>query len=81
MIKYVLSFFRDFHRNVPLSIKEKKMIGTTEILVISAVVVLLFGASALPKFARNIGKARLEFEQGMKEAREMKNQAENTPEA
>ncbi len=57
------------------------MIGTTEILVISAVVVLLFGASALPKFARNIGKARLEFEQGMKEAREMKNQAENTPEA
>jgi sec-independent protein translocase protein TatA len=52
------------------------MIGTTEVLVISGVVVLLFGASALPKFARNVGKARLEFEQGMKEARNMKDQVE-----
>lgn len=47
------------------------MIGTTEILVVSGVVVLLFGASALPKFARNIGKARSEFHKGMKEAKEM----------
>ncbi len=57
------------------------MIGTTEVLVISGVVVLLFGASALPKFARNIGKARLEFEQGMKEARDMKNVAEKEEKA
>jgi sec-independent protein translocase protein TatA len=46
------------------------MIGTTEIVVISGVVVLLFGASSLPKFARNIGKARSEFEKGMREAKE-----------
>jgi sec-independent protein translocase protein TatA len=46
------------------------MIGTTEIVVISGVVVLLFGASSLPKFARNIGKARSEFDKGMKEAKE-----------
>jgi sec-independent protein translocase protein TatA len=52
------------------------MIGTTEVLVVSGVVVLLFGASALPKFARNIGKARLEFEQGMQEARDLKKQAD-----
>lgn len=52
------------------------MIGTTEVLVIAGVVVLLFGASALPKFARSIGKARQEFEQGMKEARDIKKQAE-----
>lgn len=52
------------------------MIGTTEILVVSGVVVLLFGATALPKFARNIGKARLEFEEGMKEARDVKKQSE-----
>ncbi len=45
------------------------MIGTTEIIVISAVVVLLFGASALPKFARNLGKARSEFYKGMKESK------------
>ena len=55
------------------------MIGTTEVLVISGVVVLLFGASALPKFARNIGKARLEFEEGMKEARDVKNRPEAEP--
>ncbi len=46
------------------------MIGTTEILVVSGVVVLLFGASALPKFARNIGKARSEFHKGMKDAKD-----------
>ncbi|WP_168203568.1 Sec-independent protein translocase subunit TatA/TatB [Oceanispirochaeta crateris] len=50
------------------------MIGTTEVLVVSGVVVLLFGASALPKFARNIGKARLEFERGMQETRDLKSQ-------
>ena len=55
------------------------MIGTTEVIVICGVVVLLFGASALPKFARNIGKARMEFEKGMKEARDISNaqKAEN----
>lgn len=47
------------------------MIGTTEILVISGVIVLLFGASALPKFARNIGKARSEFRKGMQESKEI----------
>ena len=49
------------------------MIGTSEVIIISAVVVLLFGASALPKFARNIGKARSEFQKGMKEARDIEN--------
>lgn len=49
------------------------MIGTTEVIVICGVVVLLFGASALPKFARNIGKARMEFDKGMKEARDVAN--------
>ncbi len=49
------------------------MIGTTEVIVICGVVVLLFGASALPKFARNIGKARMEFDKGMKEARDLAN--------
>jgi len=46
------------------------MIGTTEILIISGVVVLLFGATAIPKFAKSMGKARREFQQGMKEAKE-----------
>ncbi|MGH4036470.1 MAG: Sec-independent protein translocase subunit TatA/TatB [Sphaerochaeta sp.] len=49
------------------------MIGTSEVIIICAVIVLLFGASALPKFARNIGKARTEFQKGMKEARDIEN--------
>lgn len=41
--------------------------GTTEIIIIAAIIVLLFGASAIPKFARNIGKAKKEFEEGLRE--------------
>ena len=43
------------------------MFGTTEIIVICGVILLLFGASAIPKFARSIGKARKEFEKGLNE--------------
>ncbi len=43
------------------------MIGTTEILIICGVVVLLFGSTAIPKLARSIGRARKEFEEGMKD--------------
>ena len=48
------------------------MIGTTEILIIAGVVVILFGASAIPRFTRALGKAKGEFEKGMKEAEEEK---------
>jgi len=43
------------------------MIGTTEIIVIGGVVVLLFGASAIPKFARSLGQAKKEFKDGIAE--------------
>lgn len=56
------------------------MIGTTEILVISSVVILLFGASALPKFAKSLGKARSEFNKGMKEAKKIETENENEKE-
>jgi len=46
------------------------MIGQGELLVIIAVIVLLFGASAIPKLARAIGKAKSEFEKGVKEGQE-----------
>jgi sec-independent protein translocase protein TatA len=45
------------------------MIGTTEILIIGGVVVLLFGAAAIPKFTRAIGKAKGEFEKGLRDAK------------
>jgi sec-independent protein translocase protein TatA len=36
------------------------------IILILAVVVLLFGASRIPQFARSLGQARREFEKGSK---------------
>ena len=43
------------------------MIGTTELLIIGGVIVLLFGATALPKLARSLGKAKKEYEKGLRE--------------
>lgn len=43
------------------------MIGTTEILILGGVVLVLFGARAIPKFFRSIGKAQSEFEKGKRE--------------
>jgi len=43
------------------------MLGSTEIIVIAGIVVLLFGASAIPKFARSLGKAKKEFKEGLSE--------------
>lgn len=43
------------------------MIGTTEIVVIVAAGLVLFGASAVPKFARSLGQAKKEFQHGLKD--------------
>lgn len=42
-------------------------IGVQEIAIVAVVIILLFGASALPKFARSIGQAKNEFEKGVSE--------------
>lgn len=42
-------------------------IGVQEIAIVAVVIILLFGASALPKFARSIGQAKKEFEKGVSE--------------
>lgn len=42
-------------------------IGTPEILIVALVIVLVFGASQLPKLARSMGQAQKEFKQGLKE--------------
>jgi len=39
--------------------------STTQIVIICLVIVLLFGASAIPKMARNLGKAKREFQKGL----------------
>ncbi len=43
------------------------MPGVPELLVILGVVVLLFGASKLPKLARSMGQASSEFKKGVSE--------------
>jgi len=43
------------------------MIGSTEIIIIAVVVLVLFGATAIPRFARSLGKARREFKEGLAE--------------
>ncbi|QQO10002.1 twin-arginine translocase TatA/TatE family subunit [Breznakiella homolactica] len=43
------------------------MLGHTEILVIVLVILILFGATAIPKFARSLGQAKKEFTKAMKE--------------
>ena len=52
------------------------MIGTNELLVIALVVLVLFGASAIPKFARSLGQAKKEFDKGAKEGFEEKDAKE-----
>jgi sec-independent protein translocase protein TatA len=46
------------------------MIGTTEIIIIAVVVLVLFGAAAIPRFAKSLGQAKAEFEKGAKEGKE-----------
>ena len=55
------------------------MFGTTEILVICGVVILLFGASSLPKLARSIGNAKGEFQKGLNEESELKEESIQKP--
>ena len=42
-------------------------LGVPELLVILLIVLLLFGASRLPKLARSLGEAKREFEHGVDE--------------
>lgn len=42
-------------------------IGAPEILIVFLIILLLFGASRLPKLARSMGQAGKEFKSGLKE--------------
>ncbi len=42
-------------------------IGAPELLIVLAVLLLLFGASRLPRLARSMGQAGKEFKAGLKE--------------
>jgi sec-independent protein translocase protein TatA len=47
------------------------LIGTTEWIIILAVVVLIFGARKLPELSRAMGRSITEFKEGLKGDREL----------
>ena len=44
------------------------MFGSTEMIIVLVIVLVLFGGSQLPKLAKNLGKAQKEFKDGIGEA-------------
>lgn len=42
-------------------------IGTTELIIIGVVLMVLFGSKKIPEFARGLGQASTEFKKGLKE--------------
>lgn len=45
-------------------------IGTTEIIVIGGIALLIFGGKKLPELMRSLGKGVKEFKEGMNEVKE-----------
>jgi sec-independent protein translocase protein TatA len=43
-------------------------LGPTELIIILAIVLLLFGSRKLPDLARSLGKSQREFKKGIQEA-------------
>jgi sec-independent protein translocase protein TatA len=46
-----------------------EIFGPDLLVVVIVVAVLIFGGSAIPKLARNLGQAKNEFERGLKSAK------------
>ena len=44
-----------------------KNLGTTEIIIIALIIILLFGGKKIPEFIRGVGKAVKEFRKASKE--------------
>ena len=42
-------------------------LGSSELIIVLIIVLLVFGGSQLPKLAKNLGKAQKEFKEGLAE--------------
>ena len=56
-------------------------IGTTELLLITGVALLLFGGKKLPEMMRGMGKGVQEFKKGMHDVTEAPEDSENAEDA
>ena len=56
-------------------------IGTTEIIVIGGIALLIFGGKKLPELMRGLGKGVKEFKEGMKDVKEEINAEEQPQES
>lgn len=57
-------------------------LGSTELIILLVIVLLVFGGSQLPKLAKNLGKAQKEFKEGLAEGQKdgQKADSETSPE-
>ena len=46
------------------------LMGTSELVIVAVVVLVLFGGSQLPKLAKNLGSAQRELKKAMEEGKE-----------
>lgn len=53
-------------------------LGTTEFLIIAAILLVLFGGSQIPKLARSLGRAQREFNDGLSCADEGEDESSGT---
>jgi sec-independent protein translocase protein TatA len=54
-------------------------LGSTELLIILAIILLVFGSTKLPKLARSLGQAQKEFKTGMDEGKPSDVKSADTP--
>lgn len=52
-------------------------LGTTELLIIAGIVVLLFGGKRLPQLGRSMGSAITNFKKGLNDPQDKKDQEDN----
>lgn len=70
IIVYILLFHKRGVLIAPLITYNLMHIGTPEILLIAAIVLLLFGGKKIPELMRGLGKGVKSFKDGMKDADE-----------